>query len=62
MSRTTMYGWKIMVDTNVIFSFIHSKSKKITAIIQYILDYHHLLMPAYVVRELNERNYSPAPL
>ena len=55
MNPTTMRGWKIVVDTNVIFSLIHTQSPTIKAIILYILDEHHLLLPSYVIKELKEK-------
>ena len=55
MSQSTMYGWKIMVDTNIIFSFLRSEDSKIAAIIRYILRNHHLLLTDYIIDELKEK-------
>lgn len=55
MNQANMYGWKIMVDTNILFSFLRSPNSKIAKIIRYILRNHYLLLSDYIVNELKEK-------
>ena len=55
MKPTGMQGWSIVVDTNIIFSFLMTGSPTISAVLRYIIKEHHLLLSTYIVEELQEK-------
>ena len=55
MKPTGMQGWDIVVDTNIIFSFLMTGNPTISAVLRYIIKEHHLLLSSYIVEELQEK-------
>jgi len=45
---------RIMLDTNILISAFVFRSKKIYAVIDYIVAFHELVLPSYVVDELKD--------
>ena len=45
---------RVMLDTNILVSAFVFRSKKIYAVIDYIVAHHELLLPSYVVDELRD--------
>jgi putative PIN family toxin of toxin-antitoxin system len=43
-----------MLDTNILISAFVFRSRKIYAVINYIVSYHELILPSYVVDELKD--------
>ena len=55
MKPTGMQGWNIVVDTNIIFSFLMTRNPTISSMLRYIIKEHHLLLSTYIVEELQEK-------
>lgn len=45
---------RVMLDTNILVSAFVFRSKRIYAVIDYIVSYHELVLPSYVVDELKD--------
>lgn len=45
---------RVMLDTNILVSAFVFKSRKIYAVIDYIISHHQLVLPSYVVDELKD--------
>jgi len=45
---------RIMLDTNILVSAFVFRSKRIYTIIDYIVTYHELVLPSYIVDELKD--------
>ncbi|MCL1884968.1 MAG: putative toxin-antitoxin system toxin component, PIN family [Defluviitaleaceae bacterium] len=45
---------RVMFDTNILVSAFVFRSKKIYAVVDYVISYHELVLPSYVVDELRD--------
>ena len=45
---------RVMIDTNILISAFVFRSKKMYAVIDYIVSHHELVLPSYVVDELRD--------
>ena len=45
---------RVMLDTNILVSAFIFRSRRIYAVIDYIVSYHELVLPSYVVDELKD--------